>query len=160
VPCPRNKHNFRCDQNGTARRPSLPNPVRRLANLQAVFGDLTGDDARPTLWRGRPRPRYRRFSAGYERFHIGPIPEVPGEPSGLKMIRITAFAEKSDQACGFFLRNASSGESPRRIALPSPAVIGCSPQAPARGMSDNRSALLCCRRSSKPGDRPGRLPSA
>ena len=28
-----------------------------LANFQAVFGDLTGEDARPTLWRGRPRPR-------------------------------------------------------------------------------------------------------
>ena len=28
-----------------------------LANFQAVFGNLTGEDARPTLWRGRPRPR-------------------------------------------------------------------------------------------------------
>jgi len=80
------------------------------------FGDLTGEDARPTLWRGRPRPRRRRFSAGYERFHIGPIPEGRGEP-GLKMIRITAFAEKSDQACVFFLRNVSWSESPRRDTL-------------------------------------------
>ena len=35
-----------------------------LANFQAVFGNLTGEVARPTLWRGRPRPRSRRFSAG------------------------------------------------------------------------------------------------
>jgi len=28
-----------------------------LANFQAVFGNLTGEDARPTMWRGRPRPR-------------------------------------------------------------------------------------------------------
>ena len=28
-----------------------------LANFQAVFGNLTGEVARPTLWRGRPRPR-------------------------------------------------------------------------------------------------------
>src|SRR5215468_6131079 len=28
-----------------------------LDNFQAVFGNLTGEDARPTLWRGRPRPR-------------------------------------------------------------------------------------------------------
>jgi len=28
-----------------------------LANFLAVFGKLTGEDARPTLWRGRPRPR-------------------------------------------------------------------------------------------------------
>src|SRR5215471_20175868 len=26
--------------------------------FQAVFGNLTGGDARPTLWRGRPRPRW------------------------------------------------------------------------------------------------------
>jgi len=31
-----------------------------LANFQAVFGNLTGEDARPTLWRGRPRPRFGR----------------------------------------------------------------------------------------------------
>ena len=36
----------------------------RLANFQALFGHLTGEVARPTLWRGRPRPRSRRFSAG------------------------------------------------------------------------------------------------
>ena len=29
-----------------------------LANFEAVFGNLTGEVARPTLWRGRPRPRY------------------------------------------------------------------------------------------------------
>ena len=28
-----------------------------LANFQAVFGNLTVEVARPTLWRGRPRPR-------------------------------------------------------------------------------------------------------
>jgi len=28
--------------------------------FQAVFGNLTGEDARPTLWRGRPRPRKDR----------------------------------------------------------------------------------------------------
>ena len=28
-----------------------------LANFQAVFGNLTGGDARLTLWRGRRRPR-------------------------------------------------------------------------------------------------------
>jgi hypothetical protein len=27
------------------------------ANFRVVFGNLTGEDARPTLWRGRPRPR-------------------------------------------------------------------------------------------------------
>jgi hypothetical protein len=32
-----------------------------LANSQAVFGNLTGGDARPTLWRGRPRPRPARL---------------------------------------------------------------------------------------------------
>src|SRR5215468_6346485 len=31
-----------------------------LDNFQAVFGNLTGEDARPTLWRGRPRPRKDR----------------------------------------------------------------------------------------------------
>jgi hypothetical protein len=30
------------------------------ANFQAVFDNLTGEDARPTLWRGRPRPRMQR----------------------------------------------------------------------------------------------------
>src|SRR5262249_41616913 len=36
-----------------------PAPCRpwSLANFQAVFGNLTGEVARPTLWRGRPRPR-------------------------------------------------------------------------------------------------------
>ena len=28
--------------------------------MHAVFGNLTGEDARPTLWRGRPRPRQDR----------------------------------------------------------------------------------------------------
>jgi len=44
--------------------PSLPGYTRgglhdawSLANFQAVFGNLTGEVARPTLWRGRPRPR-------------------------------------------------------------------------------------------------------
>jgi hypothetical protein len=29
----------------------------QFGHLHAVFGNLTGEDARPTLWRGRPRPR-------------------------------------------------------------------------------------------------------
>jgi len=49
----------------------------------------------------------RRFSAGYLRFQIGPVPEGRGEPSGLKMIRITSFAEKSDQAWRFFVLDGS-----------------------------------------------------
>jgi len=32
-------------------------PLWSLANFQVVFGNLTGEVARPTLWRGRPRPR-------------------------------------------------------------------------------------------------------
>ena len=36
---------------------------------------------------------------------IGPVPEGRGEPSGLKMIRIISFAEKSDQASRFLLLN-------------------------------------------------------
>src|SRR6516164_11218614 len=47
------------------------------------------------------------FSAGYWRFPIGPVPEGRGEPSGLKMIPITSFAEKSDQAARFFVLNRS-----------------------------------------------------
>ena len=50
----------------------------------------------------------RRFSAGYWRFQIGPVPEGRGEPSGLKMISITSFAKKSDQASRFFVLNRSS----------------------------------------------------
>jgi len=40
-----------------------------LANFQAVFGNLTGEVARPTLWRGRPRPRleFGRFPLTAER---------------------------------------------------------------------------------------------
>jgi hypothetical protein len=34
----------------------------------------------------------RRFSAGYCRFQIGPVPEGRGEPPGLEMIRITSLA--------------------------------------------------------------------
>ena len=49
----------------------------------------------------------RRFSAGYWRFPIGPVPEGRGEPSGLKMIPITSFAEKSDQAARFFVLTRS-----------------------------------------------------
>src|SRR5215472_10682713 len=32
----------------------------QFGHLHAVFGNLTGEDARPTLWRGRPRPRKDR----------------------------------------------------------------------------------------------------
>ena len=48
-----------------------------------------------------------RFSAGYGRFQIDPVPEGRGEPSGLKKIRIASFAEKSDQASRFFVLNRS-----------------------------------------------------
>ena len=34
-----------------------------MANFQAVSGNLTGEAARPTLWRGRPRPRSRALPA-------------------------------------------------------------------------------------------------
>src|SRR6516164_3411652 len=44
----------------------------------------------------------RRFSAGYLRFQIGPVPEGRGEPSGLKMIRITSFAEKKQPSFAVF----------------------------------------------------------
>ena len=45
-------------------------PVWSFANFQAVFRDLTGEDARPTLWRGRPRPRCRPFSTETEFGHF------------------------------------------------------------------------------------------
>ena len=38
-------------------RPFLISCPWNLANVQAVFGNPTGEDACPTLWRGRPRPR-------------------------------------------------------------------------------------------------------
>ena len=40
-----------------------------LANFQAVFGNLTGEDARPTLWRGRPRPRSNTPQERLENLH-------------------------------------------------------------------------------------------
>src|SRR5215470_17767721 len=41
-------------KNFEGRRLRLP---LQFGHLHAVSGNLTGGDARPTLWRGRPRPR-------------------------------------------------------------------------------------------------------
>src|SRR5262245_1493634 len=38
----------------------------------------------------------RRFSAGFLRFQIGPVPEGRGERCGQKMIRVAVFPEKTD----------------------------------------------------------------
>ena len=38
----------------------------------------------------------RRFSAGFLRFQIGPVPEGRGERCEQKMIRVAVFAEKTD----------------------------------------------------------------
>ena len=64
----------------------------------------------------------RRFSAGYLRFQIGPVPEGRGEPSGLKMIRITSFAEKSDQASRLFVVTRTS---PSDVPAPADVPVRC-----------------------------------
>src|SRR6516225_2475664 len=40
-------------------------------------------------------------------FQIGPVPEGRGEPSGLTMIPMTSFVEKSDRASRFFVLSRS-----------------------------------------------------
>ena len=47
-----------------------------LANFQAVFGNLTGEDARPTLWRGRPRPRLQ--FGHFQRFITALVVDILG----------------------------------------------------------------------------------
>jgi hypothetical protein len=53
-----NEHSFFCWALAKLREAQAP--LWSLANFQAVFANLTGEDARPTLWCGRPRPRSGR----------------------------------------------------------------------------------------------------
>jgi hypothetical protein len=53
----------------------------------------------------RPRLGNRLALKLQRRLLTIPVPEGQGEPSGLKMIPITSFAEKSDQASRFFALN-------------------------------------------------------
>ena len=76
----------------------------------------------------------RRFSAGYRRFQIGPVPEGRGEPSGLEMIRITSLAEKKQPASRFFVPNIAYAASPRPSGTGSSFfVFNTGAEAPATG---------------------------
>src|SRR5262249_39716346 len=48
---------------------------RSLANFQAVSAFLTGEVARPTLWRGRPRPRFGEAHTPPPEHAEGVLPE-------------------------------------------------------------------------------------
>ena len=80
----------------------------RPSHIVARASPPAAASRRDALIIGRP------FSAGNWRFQIGPVPEGRGEPSGLKMIPMTSFAKKSDQASRFFVLNRSS----RRFSRP------------------------------------------
>jgi len=78
----------------------------------------------------------RRFSAGYGRFQIGTVPEGRGEPSGVKMIRITSFAEKRNQLRGFSCSTEACAASPRPSGTRDPFLfLSTGAEAPAYSRS-------------------------
>ena len=90
----------------------------------------------------------RRFSAGYGRFQIGTVPEGRGEPSGVKMIRITSFAEKRNQLRGFSCSTEACAASPRPSGTRDPFLfLSTGAEAPAysRSASPRRGRFLLIR---------------
>ena len=88
------------------------------------------------------------FSAGYGRFQIGTVPEGRGEPSGVKMIRITSFAEKRNQLRGFSCSTEACAASPRPSGTRDPFLfLSTGAEAPAysRSASPRRGRFLLIR---------------
>ena len=183
--CPRNKHIFRCDQNGPPARRSEPDwqleggyrscpggssllfghfpmtaersnrigainsepfsavmACRRLrpglrlrASLRGTIvadGSLRANRAL-LVAHGPPRTRVpegrskigRRFSAGFLRFQIDPVPEGRGERCEQKMIRVAVFAEKTDVFLSLYGDAPPGRRCKRPTPSPRPSGTGC-----------------------------------
>jgi len=68
--------------------------------FQAVFGNLTGEDARPTLWRGRPRPRPElRLGASFQGTISLTARRTPASPKAL-IVGYTPASRRDAQKIG------------------------------------------------------------